>query len=454
MGSGHLFGIRMSDSTPQYADLATLVERSLAEATARGATAAEAGISVDTGLGVTVRLGEVETLEYQRDRGMGITVYIDQRKGTATTGDLSWPAIEATVQKALTIAKFTAEDDCAGLPDPLTLQREVLDLDLSHPWDLTAEDAIEVAQRCEAAALGVDSRITNSEGASVNSHRALRVSGNTLGFLGGYPSTYYSVSCAVMGQDGGTMERDYWYTVARDWPSLEDPVAVGQRAAERALARLGARRLSTTRAPVLFVPELARGLIGSFLGAIRGGSQYRRSSFLQGAAGQQVFPSFFSLSERPHLRRALGSAPFDGEGCRTQDRELVAAGIVDGYVLDTYSARKLGLKTTGNAGGVHNLLVHSGPEDYAALLKRMGRGLIVTELMGQGINGVTGDYSRGAAGVWVEDGQACYPVNEITIAGNLKEMFRGILAVGNDVDLRGSIRTGSILIDQMTIAGE
>ena len=250
------------------------------------------------------------------------------------------------------------------------------------------------------------------------------------------------------------MERDYWYTVARDWPSLENPAAVGTRAAERALARLGARRLSTTRAPVLFVPELARGLIGSFLGAIRGGSQYRRSSFLLGAAGQQVFPSFFNLSERPHLRRALGSAPFDSEGCRTQDRELVAGGVVDGYVLDTYSARKLGLSTTGNSGGVHNVLVHSGTEDYAALLKRMGRGLIVTELMGQGVNGVTGDYSRGAAGIWVENGEACYPVNEITIAGNLKDMFRGILAVGSDIDLRGSIRTGSILVDEMTIAGE
>jgi PmbA protein len=388
---------------------------------------------------------------------MGVTVYVGRKKGSATTGDLSWSAVEATVRKAVSIASFTAEDEYAGLPEPDTLARDVPDLDLCHPWDLEAETAIELARRCEGAALAVDRRITNSEGASLAAHRGLRVYGNTLGFLGGYPSTYYSVSCVVMGQDGDSQERDYWYTASRDWRSLEDVEAVGRRAAQRTAERLGARRIPTTRAPVLFVPELARGLVGHFVAAIRGGAQYRRSSFLLDAAGTQVFPSWFGISERPHLPRALGSAPFDGEGCATRDRELVKDGVLDGYVLNTYAARKLGLKTTGNAGGVHNLIVQPGPaggEDHASLLKRMGRGLVVTELMGQGVNGVTGDYSRGAAGFWVENGAVQYPVSEITIAGNLKDVFRGLVAVGNDVDARGGIRTGSILVDEMTIAGE
>jgi len=441
-------------TAPAYNELASLVERSLAEARAQGATQADVGVSADTGLSVAVRLGEVETLEYQRDRGMGITAYVGQRKGTATTGDLNWPAIADTVRKAVSIARFTAEDAAAGLPDPDTLARDIPDLDLAHPWALEAEAAIELARRSEAAALAHDKRITNSEGASLNAHSALRVYGNSLGFLGGYPSTYYSLSCVVMGEQDGAMERDYWYTAARDWRALEDVEAVGRKAAERAAERLGARRVPTTRAPVLFVPELARGLIGHFLGAVRGGAQYRRSSFLLDAAGTRVFPDFVGLAERPHEKGGLGSAPFDGEGCATHDRELVAAGVLDGYVLSTYSARKLGLRTTGNAGGVHNLIVSPGTEDLAALTRRMGRGLIVTELMGQGVNGVTGDYSRGAAGFWVEGGVAQFPVSEITIAGNLKDMFQNLLAIGNDVDARGSIRTGSILLEEMTIAGE
>ena len=444
----------MSPSAPDRADLAALVERALAAARQGGATAADVGISIDTGLAVTVRLGEVETLEYQRDRGMGITAYVGGRKGGATTGDLSWPAIAATVEKAISIARFTAEDECSGLPDPDTLATVVPDLDLSHPWDIDAEGAIELARRCEAAALATDVRITNSEGASVNTHRAERVYGNTLGFLGGYPSTYSSVSCVVMGQQGEQQERDYWYSAARDWRRLEDVESIGREAALRTARRLGARRIATTRAPVLFVPELARGLVGHFIAAIRGGAQYRRSSFLLGAAGTQVFPGFFGISERPHLPGALGSAPFDGEGCVTRDRELVAAGVLDGYVLNTYAARKLGLRTTGNAGGTHNLLVHAGSADFEGLLSRMGRGLVVTELMGQGVNGVTGDYSRGATGFWVEGGQIVHPVNEITIAGNLKDVFRNLVAVGSDIDERGALRTGSILVEEMTIAGE
>jgi PmbA protein len=441
-------------NSPTHADLTGLVERALAEARASGATQADVGVSADTGLSVAVRLGEVETLEYQRDRGMGITAYVGTRKGTATTGDLSWPAIADTVHKAVSIARFTAEDACSGLPDPDTLASEVPDLDLSHPWELEAEAAIELARRCEAAALAADARIKNSEGASLGAHRAQRVYGNTLGFIGGFPSTYYSVSCVVMGEQDGAMERDYWYSAARDWRALEDVEAIGRKAASRAAQRLGSRRVPTTRAPVLFVPELARGLVGHLIGALRGGAQYRHSSFLLGAAGQQVFPSFVGIGERPHEPRGLGSAPFDGEGCATRDRELIEAGVVGGYVLNTYAARKLGLKTTGNAGGVHNLIVRPGADGYAALLKRMGRGLVVTELMGQGVNGVTGDYSRGAAGFWVEGGEARFPVSEITIAGNLKDMFKNLVAVGSDVDARGSIRTGSILIEEMTIAGE
>ena len=436
------------------ADLEAFVEQALAEALSAGASAADVGVSVDTGLSVTVRLGAVETLEYQRDRGLGITAYVGQRKGTATTADLSAGALADTVRKAVSIARFTAADDCAGLPEAEALAREIPELELSHPWALEAEAAIELMQRCEAAALAVDPRIKNSEGASLSAHRALRMYGNSLGFRGGFPSTYYSCSCVVLGQQDAAMERDYWYTAARDWRVLEDVEAVGRRAAERTRARLGARRIPTTRAAVLFVPELARGLIGHFVAAIRGGAQYRRSSFLLDTAGSQVFPAFFNISERPHLLRALGSAPFDGEGCATRDRELVAGGVLDGYVLNTYAARKLGLKTTGNAGGVHNLLVHPGPDDYAALLRRLGRGLVVTELIGQGVNGVTGDYSRGAVGFWVEGGAVQFPVSEITIAGNLREMFRDLVAVGNDVDERGSIRTGSILVAEMTIAGE
>ncbi len=444
----------MSPSAPDRAELATLVERALDAARRGGATAADVGISVDTGLAVGVRLGEVETLEYQRDRGMGITVYVGQRKGTATTGDLSWAAIAATVDKAISIARFTEADECAGLPEADTLATTIPDLDLSHPWDIDAQQAIELALRCEAAALATDARITNSEGASVNTHRGERVYGNTLGFMGGYPSTYSSVSCVVMGQQDEQQERDYWYSAARDWRRLEDVEAIGREAAVRTARRLGARRIATTRAPVLFVPELARGLIGHFLGAVRGGAQYRRSSFLLDAAGSAVFPAFFGISERPHLPGALGSAPFDGEGCATHDRELVAGGVLEGYVLNTYAARKLGLRTTGNAGGSHNLLVHPGGDDFEGLLRRMGRGLVVTELMGQGVNGVTGDYSRGATGFWVEGGEIRYPVHEITIAGNLKDVYRNLVAVGADVDARGALQTGSILVEEMTIAGE
>ena len=437
-------------------DLQDVVSLALAEARGLGASEAEAGVSVETGLSVTARLREVETLEYQRDRGMGVTVYFGKRKGSASTADLSARAVSETVEKACDIARYTAEDDCSGLADPGELARDIPDLDLDHPWDISPEDAVECARSCEAAGRSVDTRITNSEGATVGSHRGVRVYGNSHGFLGGYPSTSHSISCVLLAQTGDDMQRDYWYSSARDGRDLESAETIGRKAGVRAVARLRARKLATQRARVLFAPEVARGLIGHFLGAIRGSSQYRKSSFLLGAAGQQVFPSFLELRERPHILKGLGSSPFDSEGVSTRDRELVQDGVLQGYVLGSYSARKLGLRTTGNAGGNHNLLVESKSGGLAveAILRELGTGLLVTELMGLGVNGVTGDYSRGASGYWVENGASMYPVHEITIAGNLKDMYRNIAAIGSDVDLRGSVRVGSILISEMTIAGE
>jgi PmbA protein len=435
------------------AELLALVELALEEARALGASQAEAAISMDVGLSVSVRLGEVETIEYQRDRGMAVTVYFGTRKGSASTADLGPEALRETVGKACSIARFTAEDPCAGLADPDTLATSIPDLDLAHAWDVTPERACELALECEAAAMAVDPRITNSEGAALSTHRGLRAYGNSHGFLGAYPGTVHSLSCAVLGSEGEAMERDYWYTTARDWRELEPAADVGRRSGERAVGRLGARQLGTMRVPVLFAPEVARGLVGHFIGAVRGGSQYRRASFLLGAAGERVLPEWFGIAERPHLAKALASAPFDHEGVATRDRELVAGGVLLGYVLGTYSARKLGLRTTGNAGGTHNLIVHGRGRDFDAMLALMDRGLLVTELMGQGVNGVTGDYSRGAAGFWVEGGRVVHPVHEVTVAGNLRDMYRGIVEVGSDVDLRGGIRCGSILVDQLTVAG-
>jgi PmbA protein len=435
-------------------DLERLVTLALEEARARGATQAEVGVSVDTGLSVTVRLGEVETLEYQRDRGLGITVYVDHRKGSASTADLGTQAVLETVYKALSIASFTAADECAGLADAELMAREIPDLSLSHPWEVAPEEAIEIARACEAAALATDPRVKNSEGASLGTHRGVRVYGNSHGFIGGFESTGHSVSCAVIGVAGEEMQRDHWYTTARDWRDLEEAGAVGRRSAERTAARLGSQKLVTRRAPVLFSAETARGLFGHFLAAIRGGSQYRKSSFLLGAAGQQVFPPFLQILERPHIPKGQASSAFDNEGVATHDRDLVRDGVLQGYLLSAYSARKLGLKSTGNAGGAHNLIVPPTSGDQQALLRRMGTGLLVTELMGQGVNIVTGDYSRGASGFWVEGGAIRYPVHEITIAGNLRDMLRGVVAVGSDVDVRGGVRTGSVLIAEMTIAGD
>jgi PmbA protein len=441
------------DPKQQLTDVAALA---LEEARRQGATQYEADASLSQGLSVSVRLREVDTVEYQRDRGLGVTVYFGKRKGAASTADLSATAVRETVAKACAIARYTAEDPYAGLVEPEALARDIPDLDLDHPWQLSPERAIELARECEAAGLAVDARVSNSEGASVNSQRHTGIYGNSLGFLAGYSATSHSLSCALIAQEGEQMQRDYWYSVARDAADLEQAAHIGRSAGERALARLGARRLTTRRAPVAFSPDMARGLFRHFLGAISGTSQYRKSSFLLNAAGEQVFPVFLNMQERPHIRKGLASSPFDQEGAATHDRELVHAGVIDGYVLGSYSARRLGLKSTGNAGGVHNLLIGSSagalaPQDF---LRHLQRGLLVTELMGQGVNTVTGDYSRGASGFWVEEGAIAYPVHEITIAGNLRPMYRDIVALGDDIDERGGIRTGSVLIAEMTIAGE
>ena len=436
-------------------DLESIIERALQEARDRGASQAEAVVSQDTGLSVGVRLGEVETLERQRDRSMGITVYLGQRKGSASTADFSVEAVSATVAKACSIARFTAEDACSGLADASLMASAPPNLDLAFPWDVTVDHAIEIAKACEAAALSFDPRINNSEGASVSTHQGLHVYGNTHGFVGGYPTTSHTLSCVVLAGNGEEMQRDYWYSSSRDWKELEQPEAIGREAARRTIARLEPRKLATRRSPVLMVPEIARGLIGHFTAAIRGTSQYRQSSFLLNAAGERIFPEWLSIAERPHIPKAMGSAPFDDEGVATRDRELIAAGVLTGYILSSYSARKLGLKTTGNAGGAHNLIVASNTAGgLPAMTRLLGTGLLVTELMGQGINMVTGDYSRGAAGFWVENGVIQYPVAEITIAGNLRPMLGAIVAVGDDVDTRGGVRLGSILLEEMTIAGE
>lgn len=434
-------------------DLQAQVEQIIAEARRQGASACEVAVSMEQGLSTTVRQGEVETVEFNRDQGFGITLYVGQRKGSASTSASGEAAIRETVAAALAIAKHASEDDCAGLADAALMARELPDLDLYHPWAIAPEQAVELALACEAAAFATDKRISNADGTSLSTHQGCRVYGNSHGFVGGYASTRHSLSCVMIAEGEGQMQRDYWYDVNRQGELLADPVSIGRKAAERSVARLGARPVPTCEVPVLFAAELATGLFGHFLAAISGGNLYRHSSFLEGALGQRLFPEWLNLDERPHIPRAMGSATFDGDGLATYAKPFVAGGELVSYVLGTYSGRKLGLPSTANSGGVHNLFVSHGDEDQQALIKRMGRGLLVTELMGQGLNLVTGDYSRGAAGFWVENGEIQFPVQEVTIAGNLKDMFRQIVAVGSDLELRGNIRTGSVLIERMTVAG-
>lgn len=434
--------------------LKEVVQQLLDEAKQQGATAAEAAFSIDNGLSVSARLGDVETIEYHCDQGIGVTVYFGQRKGSASTNDVSPDSLTETVKAACSIAKYASADEFAGLPDADCLATDCPDLDLNHPWAIDAERAIALAIECEDVARHYHYSISNSEGASVNSHQGTRVFGNSLGFLQGYQSSRHSLSCSVLAGSGDAMQRDYWYSVARDANQLESAKLVGEKAAQRTIARLDARSLSTRQCPVLFSAETASGLIAALMGAISGGSLYRKATFLLDSLDTQILPDFVRLHEQPLLKGALGSASYDAEGVATKARDIVSNGVLRSYLLSSYSARKLGMKTTGNAGGVHNLIVEPGEQDFAGMLKLLDTGLLVTELMGQGVNRVTGDYSRGASGFWVENGVIQYPVQEITIAGNLKSMLRNLVAIGNDVDVRGNIRVGSILLEQMAIAGE
>jgi PmbA protein len=433
--------------------LEAIIQETLDEAKKQGASSATAGLSVDTGLSVNVRLGDVDTIEHHTAQGLGVTVYFGQKKASASSTNLSAKSIKETVSAACSIAHYTSEDKYAGLPDADRLATEFKDLDLYHPWQLEADSAVELAVQCEDSAREFD-EISNSEGASVDTFSGLHVFGNSLGFLHGYATTRHSISCSVLGERDGNMERDYWYSVARNQQDLEDVAQIGKKAAERTIKRLGARHLSTRKAPVLYSAEVAGGLIGSLLGAISGSSLYRKSSFLLDSLETQLFPEFIQIYEQPHLLGALGSAMYDAEGIATQAHDIIKDGVLKTYLLSTYTARKLQMQSTGHAGGVHNLCVQSGEQDFTQLLQTMNTGLLVTELMGQGVNPVTGDYSRGASGFWLENGIIQYPVEEITIAGNLKDMFQHIVAVGNDIDTRGNVRIGSVLIEEMAIAGE
>ena len=433
--------------------LAQLAEDVIRRARAAGASQAEVAASIDTGLNVNVRLGEVETVEHTRDRGFGLTVYFGQRKGSASTADLNADSIQATLEQACAIARYTEEDPASGLADASRMATEFPDLDLWHPWRIETDQAIALGKQIEDAGRA-HAGITNSDGASVQMGESLAVYANSHGFLGRERGTRHSLSVALIAGDDDGMQRDYWYDSVRSADDFMSPQALGDKAAQRTLARMGARSLSTRQAPVLFTPDVARGLIGHLIGAVSGGALYRRASFLLDHAGKQVMPSWMNIVERPFLMRGQGSGAFDAEGVATRDSSLIESGVLARYVLGSYSARKLGLQSTGNAGGIHNMIVEPGQDDFAALLKRMGTGLVVTEVMGQGVSTVTGDYSRGAAGFWVENGQIVYPVEEITIAANLRDMYANIVAVGSDVDHRSHLLTGSILLEQMTIAGE
>ena len=433
--------------------LRTAAVRAVELARQLGADQAEAGASHEEGLSVTVRMGELESVERQRDRGLAVTVYRGGRKGSASTTDFSRASVEDTVRKALSIGTFTAADEYAGLADAALMAHDPPDLDLYFPADVDVDGATQIALRAENAARALDPRIENSEGATVSTGAGHRVYANTHGFVGGYPSSTYSTSCTVVAKSNGSLERDYWYTVSRVPEELEAPEKVGEEAGRRALRRLGAKQLTTRVAPVIFPAEIAKGLFGHLVGAIRGTVQYRRASFLLGAVGKQLFPAFVQIDEDPLIRRALGSAPFDAEGVATRRQPLVNEGVLTRYVLSSYSARRLGLATTANAGGVHNLIVRPTAGALEDLIAGSDEAFVVGELLGQGVNMVTGDYSRGAAGFWVERGRIVHPVNEVTIAGNLAEMFQRIRAVGSDVDVRGSIRCGSVVVDGLTVAG-
>jgi PmbA protein len=438
----------------QIDEVKQAVSEALSHATKLGATAAEAAMSSTSGLSVSTRMGEVETIEFNQDGGLGISVYVGNHKGSASTADLSPKALRSVVEKAIDIAKFTSDDPCNGVADKALLEMSPPDLDLYHPWEVTPEQGVELCIEAEKAALEFDDRIVNSDGASFSSHEGLRVYGNTHGFLAGFPRTRHSLSTMVIGQDGEQMQRDHAYTLSREQSGLKSAQSVGLEAAESTIARLNSRKIATMKTPVVFRADVANSLFGHLVSAIGGGALYRKSSFLLDSLGKQIFNSKVNVSERPHLLKGLASSPFDSEGVKTIDREIIHGGELQTYLLASYAARKMGMTATGHAGGIHNWLVQQTHDDLKAVLKEMGTGLLVTELMGQGVNTVTGDYSRGAAGFWVEQGEVQYPVSEITIAGNLKDIFMGVQAIGGDIEARGSVQTGSILIESMQVAGE
>lgn len=440
--------------TSQTDRLSELARDLLRRCVAKGASQAEVSLNEDRGLAINVRMGEVETVERTRDRGIGLTVYFGQSKGSASTADLQPDSLQATVEQACAIARFTEADPAAGLADPARMARDFPDLDLWHPWHIDADQAIALALKAEATGLQSDRRIGNSDGASVNTGESVSVYANSHDFLGVQSGTQHSISCSLIAGSGDAMQRDYWYSSALSADDLDSAASIGLRAAERAVARLNPRPIVTGEYPVLLAPEMARSLIGHLLGAVSGGALYRRASFLLDHAGKKIFPDWFSLRETPHLRRGLRSAAFDADGVATSEQDLVRDGVLTRYVLGSYSARKLGLESTGNAGGIHNLSASANATGFDALRAGMASGLVVTELMGQGVNNITGDYSRGAAGFWVENGEITHPVDEITIAGNLKDMFQAIEAVGADVDRRSHILIGSLLLGRMTVAGE
>ncbi len=418
-----------------------------------GASSAETETSFGTGQNVSVRLGETENIEYNRDKGVSVTVYFGQQKGSASTSDLTPQALKDTIDAACNIAKYTAKDAFCGLADAALMATDIPDLDLNHPWLISVDEAIKMAKCCEAAALAVDKkRITNSEGAGISCSDGVFAYANSHGFVGGYASTRHSMSCSVIAEENDAMQRDYWYTSARDFADMETAEYVGKLAGERTIRRLGAKPIQTGNYPVLFEAPLASGLISSLISAISGGSLYRKSSFLLDSLGKPIASSLLNIEELPHLKKGNASSPFDSEGVATKSRKLVENGVLQGYVLSSYSARKLGMQTTGNAGGSHNLIVQSTGQDFVEMLKIMGTGLLVTEVLGHGLNMVTGDYSRGAAGFWVENGVIAYPVEEITIAGNMADMLKNVIALGNDINKNSSKQTGSILIEKMTVA--
>jgi PmbA protein len=441
------------DSLAQLDRLAELAEDVIRRCRAAGASEAEVGASIDTGLSVNARMGEVETIEHTRDRSFGITVYFGKRKGSASTADLQPDSVTKTIEQACAIARYTEEDPATGLADPALLARDFPDLDLWHPWKIDAQDAIQLGIAIEDAGRAIHG-IGNSEGASVQAGESLSVYATSQDFVGKERSTRHMLSCALIAEDDNGMQRDYWYESVRAASDFPSATSIGRKAAERTLARMGAQRIGTRSCPVLFGPEVARGLIGHFISAVSGGSLYRKASFLLDHIGKKIFPDFVEIVERPRLMRGQGSSIFDAEGVATKDSDLIRGGVLQRYVLGSYSARKLGLKSTGNAGGIHNLVVRSGADDFAEMLKKLGTGLVVTDVMGQGVSIVTGDYSRGASGFWVENGVIVHPVEEITIAANLRDIFAGIVAIGSDVDPRSHVLTGSILVDKMTVAGE